>query len=263
MSNNISIVTWNVNSINARLENVIKFLNEHNPDVVLFQELKCMTEKFPYMEIEELGYNVAAHGQKTYNGVAIISKYPIDDIVKDIPNFEDENSRYIEGVICLNESAIRVASVYVPNGQQVGSEKFEYKLNFFDALRQHLANINEYEEKIVIGGDFNVAPEDIDVYDPISLMDTVCFHHKEQEKFRSIENLNYFDLYRSYHPEKQEFSWWDYRGGAWNYNKGLRIDFLLANASAADSSERCEIISDTRGEQKASDHAPVWCEIKV
>lgn len=263
MTKNLSIVSWNVNSVNARIESFTKFLKEYKPDVVLLQELKCLEEKFPFMEIEDLGYNIEAFGQKTYNGVAILSKHPIDDVIKGIPNFKDENSRYIEGVICLENSAIRVASVYVPNGQQVGSEKFQYKMDFFDALRSHMENIKDYDEKIVVGGDFNVAPEDIDVYDPKSLRDTVCFHPDEQAKYRSIVNTGYFDLFRSHHPDKQEFSWWDYRGGAWGYNKGMRIDFLFANALAADCSEDCKTISEPRGDTKASDHAPVWCEIAV
>ncbi len=260
---NLSIVTWNVNSVNARLPNIIEFLKEYQPDVVLFQELKCITEKFPYIEIEEIGYNVEAFGQKTYNGVAIISKYPIDDITRGIPNFEDENSRYIEGIICLPDSAVRVSSVYVPNGNAVGSEKFEYKMKFFDALRKHMEEIQNYDEKVIVGGDFNVAPEDIDVYDPKSLRDSICFHEDEQKKYREIVNSGYIELWRANNQEKQEFSWWDYRGGAWGYNKGLRIDFLFANALAADSNVDCKIISEPRGETKASDHAPIWCKIEV
>lgn len=263
MKKNLSIITWNVNSINARLENCIKFLKEYKPDIALLQELKCETEKFPYMEIEDLGYNVAAHGQKTYNGVAILSKYPLDDIVKGIPDFEDESARYIEAIASLEDSAIRVASVYVPNGQSVGSEKFAYKMNFFDALTRHMKVIKDYDEKVIVGGDLNVAPEDIDVYDPDSLRGSVCFHPDEQKRFRTIVNSGYFDLFRCHNPDKHEFSWWDYRGGAWNYNKGMRIDFLLANSIAADSSEGCKIISEPRGEKKASDHTPVWGEISI
>lgn len=263
MSQSLSIVTWNVNSVNARLNNVIEFLKEYNPDVVLLQELKCMTEKFPYMEIEELGYNVEAHGQKTYNGVAILSKFPIDDITRGIPNFEDEQARYIEGIICLDNSAIRVSSVYVPNGQAAGSEKFIYKMKFFDALQEHMATIKDYDESVIVGGDFNVAPENIDIYDPKSLAGSICFHPQEQEKYRSLVNTGYQELYRCHHPDKQEFSWWDYRGGAWNYNKGYRIDFLFANNKAADKSIECEILSETRGKEKASDHAPVMCIIEA
>jgi len=263
MAKSLSIVTWNVNSVNARIESVKKFLQEYNPDVVLFQELKCMDEKFPFEVIEELGYNIETYGQKTYNGVAIISKFPIDDVVKGIPSFEDDNSRYIEGIICLPDSAVRVASVYVPNGNEVGSEKFRYKMNFFDALQGHMAEIKNYDEKVIVGGDFNVAPTEIDVFDPKSLANTICFHPDEQEKYRGLVNTGYHELFRCHHPDKQEFSWWDYRGGAWNYNKGLRIDFIFANALAADSSQDCRIISEPRGHEKASDHAPVWCDIDI
>ena len=253
----ISIVTWNVNSIKARLPNVVEWINEHKPDVLFLQELKCMTEAFPYTEIEDLGYNVAAYGQKTYNGVAILSKFPIDDIITGIPGFEDEQARYIEAVISHDSGATRVASVYVPNGQAVGSEKFEYKMNFYDALKEHMQDLREYDEDIVIGGDFNVSPEDIDVYDPKSLRGSICFHPDEQEKFRNLLNLGYTEIYRKVNPGSAAFSWWDYRGGAFNYNKGLRIDFLLTNPSATDKVEACEIETTSRGKEKASDHAPV------
>ena len=267
MSQKISISTWNVNSVNARLHNVVKYLEKDKPDIVLLQELKCLEEKFPKMEIEDLGYNLAIFGQKTYNGVAILSKFPIDetDIIRGIPEFKDENSRYIEASISVENSAIRVASVYVPNGQSVGSEKFEYKMRFFDALYNHMKNLSSYDEKIIIGGDFNVAPEDIDVYDPKSLANSVCFHPDEQAKYRQLENsgTGYTELWRANNPDKQAFSWWDYRGGAYNYNKGLRIDFLFANPLACDNVLNCFIEQETRGWEKASDHAPVVCEIEV
>ncbi len=262
-SNKISVATWNVNSIKARLPNVIDWLRSAKPDVVLLQELKCMDEAFPRMEIEDIGYNLAIHGQKTYNGVAILSKFPIDDITKNIPNFEDASSRYIEAVISVGGGAIRVASVYVPNGQSPDSEKFQYKMNFYDKLHAHLKNIIGYDEKILIGGDYNCAPEDIDVYDPKSLRGTTCFHPDEQAKFRKLLNLGYADIYRKLHPDRHEFSWWDYRAGAFNYNKGMRIDQILVNPKAADSVVSCHIDAEPRGKEKASDHTPVVCEITI
>ena len=256
----MKICTWNVNSIKARLPNVENFLKEENPDIALLQELKCVEENFPKLEIEELGYNCEIFGQKTYNGVAILSKHPIDEVTRGIPEFDDDKARYIEAIISHNNGAVRVASVYVPNGQQIGSEKFKYKMDFFEALNTHLNNIKNYDEPIIIGGDFNVAPEDIDVYDPKSLKGTVCFHPDEQAKFRKIINSGYIETYRALNPTTEEFSWWDYRGNGWQYNKGLRIDFLLSNPKAFDQVKSSEILTRTRGEQKASDHAPVIAE---
>ncbi len=263
MKTNISVATWNVNSIKARLPNVVEWLRNAKPDVVLLQELKCLEEAFPKMEIEDCGYNVAAHGQKTYNGVAILSKYPIEDVTRNIPEFADDAARYIEGVISVGGGAIRVASVYVPNGQEPNSEKFQYKMNFFEKLHGHLNTLRNYDEKILIGGDYNCAPEDIDVYDPKGLRGTTCFHPDEQAHMRKIFNLGYTDVYRKLHPHKHEFSWWDYRAGAFNYNKGMRIDHILANPKAADSVVDCHIDAEPRGKEKASDHTPVICTLEL
>ncbi len=259
----ITIVTWNVNSIKARLPNVLTWLKSAKPDIVLLQELKCVEEAFPKMEIEELGYNLAIHGQKTYNGVAILSKFPIDDVTRNIPGFEDEAARYIECVVSLPGSALRVASVYVPNGQAVGSDKFQYKMNFYDKLYDHLKNIRNYDEMISIGGDFNCAPEDIDVYDAKSLHGSICFNEQEQFKFRKIINLGYIDIYRAVYPQRQQFSWWDYRAGAFDHNHGMRIDHILVNPKAADAFDFCEIDIEPRGQDKASDHTPVVARIAV
>lgn len=260
----MKIATWNVNSIKARLENAIIWLREAKPDIVLLQELKCVDDDFPRMEIEDLGYNIETHGQKTYNGVAILSKHPIEDVQRGLPGDEsDEQARYIEGLISADKGVIRVASVYVPNGQSPDSDKFQYKLKFFDRLRKKVETLLSYEEKLVIGGDYNVAPEDIDVYDPFHLRGTVCFHSEEQAKLRAITNLGLTDAFRAVHPASCAFSWWDYRGGGFEHNKGMRIDHLLLSAQAADVTESCEIDEKTRAAEKASDHAPVWCELKL
>lgn len=260
----LNIATWNVNSVKSRLPHLVKYLTEYKPDVVLLQELKCVTDAFPYMEIEDLGYNVAAHGQKTYNGVAILSKYPIDDVTTTLPGDEsDEQARYIEAVISLNNKAIRVASVYVPNGQAPNSDKFAYKMKFFDRLYDHINKLLTYEEAFIIGGDYNVAPTAIDVYDPKSLEGTVCFHPDEREKLRKILYLGLTDAFRAANDNTQQFSWWDYRGSGWQYNKGMRIDHLLLSPQAADLLQTSEVISDVRGWEKASDHAPVACNLSL
>jgi exodeoxyribonuclease-3 len=251
----MKIISWNVNSVKARIEHLVRYLKDTSPDVVLLQELKCVDEAFPAMEIEDLGYNIAIHGQKTYNGVAILSKFRIEDVYKEL---DISQARYIEAVT----NGVRVASVYVPNGQEVGSDKFKYKMQFFSNLHAHLQSLLQYDEKIVIGGDFNVAPTDIDVFDPKSLAGSICFHPDEQAAFRAMLNMGYIDSFRARNADKQLFSWWDYRAGAYQYNKGMRIDHILLNPEAADNLLNSGIDPTPRGWEKPSDHTPVWVEIK-
>lgn len=271
----IKIATFNVNSVKARLLNVKAWIENSKPDIILLQELKCMEEAFPLEFFLDLGYNAAINGQKTYNGVAILSKFKMEDVVKTLPDHGVEmptQSRYIEAVIPINKTAIRVASIYVPNGggeilpgeTLETSAKFQYKLNFFDQLNAHFKKVLTYDEIAIFGGDYNVAHEAIDVYDAINLEGTVCFHELERKKFRSLLNLGLTDAYRAQNPKAQNFSWWDYRGGSWQYNKGMRIDYLLTSALASD-----KIVSATiedkgvRDQEKASDHTPVCIEIEI
>lgn len=250
----MKIISWNVNSVKSRLEHLTRYLKETAPDIALLQELKCLDDAFPFMEIEDLGYNVATHGQKSYNGVAILSKQPIEDIYKGF----DEQSRYIEAFT----GGVRVASVYVPNGQEEGSDKFQYKLKFFDVLRERLQQINMNDEKIVIGGDYNIAPADIDVYNPQVLQNAICFHPLEKQKFNALINSGYIDSFRMQNPATKAFSWWDYRAGAWQKNEGLRIDHILLNAEASDNLNATGIDNTPRNWDKPSDHTPVWVELK-
>lgn len=257
----MKIATYNVNSVKARLPNVLEWLKSAQPDIVCLQEIKTVAENFPRMEIEDAGYNIAIYGQKTYNGVAILSKYPIDETIIGLPTFrEDEQARYIECVIS-SDPVVRVASIYVPNGGEPGGEKWPYKMKFFNALREHAEELLTYDEKLILAGDFNVAPEDIDVFNPAALKGTTCFHPDEQEKWRAIINMGFTDAWRAVHPNVQAFSWWDYRSGGWQGNKGMRIDHLLLSPQASDIVKGAGIDEDTRGKDKASDHAPVWCEL--
>jgi exodeoxyribonuclease-3 len=258
------IATWNVNSVRQRLPHLLSWIADNQPDVLLLQETKCVNEQFPTMELEEAGYNLALHGQKTFNGVAILSRYPLSDVITALPNNEaDEQCRYIEAVISLpNGSAARVASVYVPNGQAVDSDKFPYKLGFLDRLHAHLSHLLSYEEMLVVGGDYNVAPDPIDVFNPKKMADQICFHPAEREKLRKIMHLGFYDAYRLKHPQTQEFSWWDYRAGIFDRNEGLRIDYLLLSPQAADRLDECAIDAAPRRAEKPSDHAPVWCKLK-
>lgn len=255
----MKITTWNVNSVRPRLAHLTQFLSEEKPDIVCLQELKCEDDKFPFMEVEELGYNCAVHGQKTYNGVAILSKLPLEDITRGLAgDDEDTQARYIEAVVSLNNGkALRVASVYVPNGQEAGSDKFAYKLRFFERLHQHAQTLLSYREPLVIGGDYNVAPEASDVYDPKSWDGQVCFHPHERAAWRSLTHLGLYDAWRTAHPTATGYSWWDYRGDSFRFDKGLRIDHFLASGEAIDMMRDCEINRSMRELEKPSDHAPV------
>ncbi len=253
-------------------------MKNSNPDVVLLQELKCVEENFPFEEILDAGYNSAVYGQKTYNGVAILSKYKIEDVIKGLPNFpEDEQARYIEALVSIpttdnqQRTTIRVSSIYVPNGGGEIAEgetlettkKFLYKMKFFDCLKEHFSNLLEYEEIQIFGGDYNVGVEEIDVYDPKSLEGTVCFHAMERQKFRSLLNLGFTDSYRQASSQNQAFTWWDYRGGGWQHNKGLRIDYLLTSPQASDKVVATSIEDKgVRDQEKASDHCPAIVELE-
>jgi exodeoxyribonuclease-3 len=258
----LKIVTWNVNSINARLETALEYLKEKSPDVVLLQETKCINDAFPTEQIADLGYNIKLHGQKTYNGVAILSKFPIEEVTTHFDGNPDENqARYIEALITVRSKVVRVAAVYVPNGQEVGSEKFEYKLKFFESIYNHLKKLLEYEEILIVGGDFNVAENDIDVFDPRKLQGNVCFHKLEKEMFRKILSLGFADSFRLLHKTSQEFSWWDYRGGSFEHNLGMRIDYLLTSPEATDLIKSSYHDHYLRALPKASDHIPVCVEL--
>lgn len=260
----VSIATFNVNSIKARLPNVLQWLEEARPDIVLMQELKCVDEAFPAMEIEERGYNLALHGQKTYNGVAILSKYPMDDVTRGLPGDDsDVQARYIEAVVSVPGTALRVASAYVPNGQEVGSDKFTYKLGFYDRLRAHWETQLRYNEIAVLGADFNCAPAPLDVYDHAALDGTVCYHPAEREKLRGLVNLGLYDAFRVLHPTTQQFSWWDYRGDGYGRGHGLRIDHLLLSGMAVDRLQACVIDETPRAQEKPSDHAPVIATLQL
>lgn len=257
------IASWNVNSIRARLPSVLKWLQDVHPDIVLLQETKVVDQDFPRQEIEDLGYNIAVHGQKSYNGVAILSKRPIEDVVKGLPgNHDDETARYIEAVI----GDVRVASIYVPNGQEVGAQAYAYKLKFLDHLYAHAKTLLAYEEAFVLGGDYNVAPEDVDVYDPKAWKGKIHCSEPERAHIRQLEYLGLTDITRALNPADQPegrdmYSWWNYRTRAWDRNAGLRIDLLLCSPQAADRIKASGIDTNPRNDPKASDHAPVWCRM--
>ncbi len=259
------IATWNVNSIRTRIDHLKKWVGERNPDIILLQELKCQEETFPHEEVEDLGYTIALRGQKSYNGVAILSKSPLEDVVCGLPTYpEDEQARYIEALV----DGIRVASVYVPNGQEVGSEKFAYKMKFLNALKEHGRALLRHNEPLVIGGDYNIAPFISDGHNPDTFTkDRILCSLQERETLRALYHEGFIDGFRLKHPallpaNQNLFSWWDYRAGSYGNNKGYRIDHLLCSPQAADILKDTGIDHDIRGEQKPSDHAPVWIDLE-
>jgi exodeoxyribonuclease-3 len=254
----MKIATFNVNSIKARLPRVLEWLKEAQPDVALLQEIKTVDDAFPSLEIEDLGYNVATHGQKTYNGVAILSKHPMQDVTRGLPDDDgDEQARYLEATI----ADLRVASIYLPNGNPVDSDKYPYKLAWMDRLISHVRDeLLPTEQPFVLGGDYNVIPADLDVYDPKAWVDDALFRPETQSKFRALLHLGLTEAWRALHRE-HGYTFWDYQGGRWARDEGLRIDHLLLSPRAADRLEACEIDRTPRGKDKASDHTPIWCEI--
>jgi exodeoxyribonuclease-3 len=252
------IATWNVNSIKARLPRVTEWLAAAKPDVVLLQETKCTDEAFPRIEIEELGYNIALCGQKTYNGVAILSKRPIEDVACGLPGDEaDGQARYIE---CFT-GGLRVASIYLPNGNPVDSDKFPYKLAWLVRLAHHAEALLGNDEAVVLGGDYNVCPGDEDVYDPAGWANDALCRLESRKGFRRLLFLGLTDAFRALHPKEHAYSFWDYQAGAWQKDNGLRIDHLLLSPQAADRLTASGIDRTPRGKEKASDHTPVWCDV--
>ncbi len=257
----MKIASWNVNSINVRHPNVVKFLQKVEPDILLMQELKMTDEKFPREIFEDLGYNVATHGQKTYNGVAILSKHPIDEVTTGLPFIidgdEDEQSRYIEAVISIKDQAIRVASIYLPNGNPVDTEKYPYKLRWFDRLIAHAKTLLSYEEKLLLGGDFNIIPTDDDVWDAKAWQGDALILPQTREKYRILQNLGFTDCFETAIAEPHKYTFWDYQRGAWPKDHGIRIDHLLVSSQLADHLKTCQIERYTRDWEKPSDHVPI------
>ena len=255
----MKIATWNVNSIKVRIPHLMEWVKQANPDIVLLQELKTTEEQFPRMAIDELGYNVGVVGQKTYNGVAILSKAPLEVEQTHLPGDpSDEQARYIEAVV----GDIRVASIYLPNGNPIGTEKFSYKLRWMDRLLAHARSLLALEEPVVLGGDFNVCPTDADVYDPRGFSGDALCQPESRSRFRALTHLGYTDALRALHPELGLYSYWDYQAGRWNRDEGLRIDHLMLSPQAADRLKVSNVDRNPRGMEKPSDHTPVWCELR-
>lgn len=260
----LKIATWNVNSIKARLPNVLSWLGQEKPDVVLLQEIKCVDEAFPALEIESLGYHCAVHGQKAYNGVAILSRMPITVRRRGLPAVDgsedncDPQARYIEAIL---GDRLVLASLYLPNGNPVESEKYPYKLAWMDRLNAHAERLRKEHDLTILGGDYNICPTDQDVYDPVGWKDDAACRLESRQRFRALLHSGWTDAYQALNPEPNRYSFWDYQAGAWPKDNGLRIDHLLLSPHAADRLLSSGIDRKPRGEEKASDHTPVWCAI--
>ncbi|MDR3509967.1 MAG: exodeoxyribonuclease III [Caulobacteraceae bacterium] len=259
----MKIATWNVNSVNARLETVLKWFQEASPDVACLQEIKCVDEKFPTEAFESLGYNVAVHGQKTYNGVALLSKSPLEDVRKGLPGDDsDEQARYIEAVIS-GPRPVRVAGIYLPNGNPVGTDKFAYKLAWMQRLNDHAKGLLALEEPLVVAGDYNVIPEASDCENPAAWADDALFQPQSRAAFRALKWLGLTDAFLQADGAPHSYTFWDYQAGAWQRNNGIRIDHALLSPQAADLLRGCEIHRDVRGWDKPSDHVPLVVDLDI
>jgi exodeoxyribonuclease III len=256
----MKVVTWNVNSINVRLDRLLDLLKRWDPDVVMLQELKCTEEKFPFEPIRKVGFHAAVAGQKTYNGVALLTKHPLEDVRVGLnPYFEDPAARLIRGKL----GKVNLICCYVPNGQEVGSDKFLYKLQWLKALRQLMESYPKEDSHIIMGGDFNIAPEDRDVHDPLAWKDKILCSQEERESLIALLQWGLQDTFRKHHIEKGNFSWWDYRALSFQKNQGLRIDFILASKELAELCHQSVIDREERKGEKPSDHAPVVSQFEL
>ncbi len=258
------VATWNVNSIKQRGENLAAWLRERQPDIVCLQETKTQDDSFPREPIEALGYNVAIHGQKTFNGVAILSKLPFDEVTPRLPGDEgDDHARFLEAVVSTKTGALRVASIYLPNGNPPNTDKYPYKLKWMDRLLKYAHERMKLEEPLVLAGDYNAIPAPSDVHNPELWVNDALFLPTTRAKFRALVNLGLTDSIRAVSDEPGLYTFWDYQAGAWQKNNGIRIDHLLLSPPAADRLVTAGIDKHVRSWEKPSDHVPVWIELAL
>lgn len=260
----MKLVTWNVNSINARIEHLKNFIKNDQSDIYLLQELKCTNENFPYNEIKNLGYHSNINGQKAWNGVAIVSKKPLEILNTKIPTYkEDVNARFIETEIKIPsiKKNIKLFNIYLPNGNPIETEKFIYKINWMKKFNKYILNLYDKNIPIIIGGDFNVIPTDDDVYSPENFKNDACAHPKTREQYRILTNVGLTDTVKYFLKGKSNWTFWGYRGGGWQKGNGLRIDHFLTSPEITDLIKSVKIDRTPRGWEKASDHTPVILEL--
>ena len=248
------LASWNVNSLTVRLDQVIAWLEKTKTDVIALQETKLVDERFPAAVLEDLGYHVCYSGQKTYNGVAIISREPLTDVMMDIPGFQDPQRR----VIAATVRGIRLINLYIPNGAAVGTDKYEYKLAWLVAVTEFIKQQLMIYPKVAVVGDFNIAPEDADVHDPMQWVGAVLVSPPERAAFQALLALGLNDSFRLFSQETERYSWWDYRAGGFRRNNGLRIDLILLSQALSRTCMMSDIDVEPRRDARPSDHTPVW-----
>ena len=264
----MKIATFNINGIKARIETLLTWLDEAEPDVAILQEIKSLDENFPRELIEDKGYNVETHGQKSFNGVALLSKLPLEDVTRGLPGgagtgrdgADDEEARYIEATV-VGEQAIRICGLYLPNGNPAPGPKYDYKLRWMKRLQARAMELLQHEENAVITGDFNIIPQVEDAARPDAWRKDALFMLESREAFRRIQNLGFTEAFRAREGAPGHYSFWDYQAGAWDRNDGIRIDHFLLTPQCADLLNDCWIEKDMRGRDKPSDHVPVWVDL--
>lgn len=258
------IATWNINSIRQRIDSLVAWLREAAPDLVCLQETKCVDEAFPREPLEALGYNIAVHGQKTFNGVAILSKFKFDEVISRLPgDLADDHARFLEATISTAEGIVRLASLYLPNGNPPETEKYNYKLKWMDRLFNYTRERIKLEELLILAGDYNVIPGAADVHDPAAWAGDALFLPQTREKFRALLHLGLTDAIRATSDASNLYTFWDYQAGAWQKNNGIRIDHVLLSPQAADRLTAAGIDRHVRSWEKPSDHVPVWIDLAI
>lgn len=261
----MKIVTWNINGVRARIGNLTHWLTESAPDIVCLQEIKTLDDQFPRAEIEALGYNVETHGQKGFNGVAILSKLRFDEVNRGLPGDDaDEQARFIEGVFSTDKGALRIASLYLPNGNPIDDDKkFPYKLSWMERLERWAQERLKLEEALVLAGDYNVIPEPIDARFPENWLGDALFQPQTRQAFRRLLNLGFTEAVRAVTDRPDTYTFWDYQAGAWQKNNGIRIDHLLLSPEAANRFSAASIEKHVRAWEKPSDHVPVAIDLAL
>jgi exodeoxyribonuclease-3 len=258
------IATWNVNSVRQRLDSLVAWLQERQPDIVCLQEIKCQDHDFPREPLEALGYNVAVHGQKTFNGVALLSKLPFDEVAPGlIGDASDVQARFLEALVSTKKGVVRVVSLYLPNGNPAPGEKYDYKLRWMGRLIGFARERMKLEEPLVLAGDYNVIPAPADARHPQAWVNDALFLPQTREKFRTLLNLGLTDGIRAASDDSELYSFWDYQAGAWQKNNGIRIDHLLLSPQAADTLRDAGIDKHVRAWDKPSDHVPVYVDLDI
>ena len=259
----MKIATYNINGIKARLPRILEWLDEAKPDVVLLQEIKSVDENFPRMEFEDKGYIVETHGQKSFNGVAILSKFPLEDIRRGLPGDDtDEQARWIEATV-MSSTPLKVCGLYLPNGNPVPGPKYAYKISWMERLFIRAIELINLEEPALMAGDYNVIPQEEDASTPENWTNDALFLAKTRAAYQKIINLGFTDAFRCRNPQPMNYTFWDFQAGAWNKNEGIRIDHFLLNPHCADLLKECEIDRYMRGREKPSDHVPIWVGLNI